>query len=350
MGNNKIIYLTPQSTFITELRSDTLWGIICWAIRNLYGNNELESFIQSYIAQQPEFIISSTFPFTIDENKEKIPYFPRPILPLNKVKPINTNKNPWENVAESSLRKKIKKVTLLKKKLFEDIINSKINNDHIISFLKNKDKTIFPPIFLTEDVTHNKIDRIKGGTLKIDETGQLFHSTEMYFNSINESKTKIGLFFLAKGNTEKLITALRWLSHVGIGGDRSTGKGFFKFEVEDFSLNEPADYNAITNISLYYPTKEELQLFKNNPYFNYQLEKRKGYMGFMKYKKFDKPATIMFKEGSVFPKTDKVDNVGTICMVKPKDEITGLFHDVYQYGLGFMIKMKINDYEFTAKK
>ncbi|PIY05232.1 MAG: hypothetical protein COZ21_04540, partial [Bacteroidetes bacterium CG_4_10_14_3_um_filter_31_20] len=82
-----------------------------------------------------------------------------------------------------------------------------------------EDKTIFPPKPETESVTHNRIDRIKGGTLKINEADQLFHSTEMYFANENEGEIKhgAGLFFLAKGNIEKLKTALRWLSHVGIG-------------------------------------------------------------------------------------------------------------------------------------
>lgn len=341
MGYTKIIYLTPQSTFITELRSDTLWGLICWAIRNIYGNNELEKFIETYQANSPEFIISSTFPFTVIQNGEKTPYFPRPILPLNEFKPPDKRKKSSENVADSSLRKKVKKVTLLKKELFEDFINSKINNEHIISFIKNKVQAIFPPVLQTESVTHNKIDRINQGTLKINEVGQLFHSNEMYFDIMDETNIKAGLFFLAKGNIDKLITVLRWLSHVGIGGDRSTGKGFFKFEVEDFSLNEPTDYNSVTNISLYYPTKEELQLFKNKPYFNYQLEERRGYIGFLKYNRFDKPATIMFKEGSVFPAI-KNHQYGSNTIVKQADENAGLFHNVYQYGLGFMIKTKIN--------
>jgi len=343
MENTKIIYLTPQSTFITDLRSDTLWGIICWAIRNIYGNNELEKFIDSYLSNSPEFIISSAFPFTLNENKEKTIYFSRPILPLKEFEPYDNNIKASEKVADASLRKKIKKITLLKKELFEKYITGSLDNNYIVTAIKKEDKTIFPPKPETESVTHNRIDRIKGGTLKINEADQLFHSTEMYFANENEGEIKhgAGLFFLAKGNIEKLKTALRWLSHVGIGGDRSTGKGFFKFEVENFSLNEPTDYNSVTNISLYYPTKEELQLFKNNPYFNYQLEKRQGYIGYLKYKKFDKLPTMMFKEGSVFPAINN-HQYGSNTIVKQQDEKAGLFHNVFQYGLGFMIKMNIN--------
>jgi len=341
MENTKIIYLTPQSTFITDLRSDTLWGIICWAIRNLYGNKELESFINSYQSEKPEFIISSAFPFTINKNEDKIPCFPRPILPLKKFMPPDINKTTSEKVADVSLRKKIKKVTLLKKELFEKYITGSLDNNYIVTAIKKEDKTIFPPKPETESVTHNRIDRIKGGTLKINEAGQLFYSTEFYFANEDETKPGAGLFFLAKGNIEKIESVLRWLSHVGIGGDRSTGKGFFKFEVENFSLNEPTDYNSVTNISLYYPTKEELQLFKNNPYFNYQLEKRQGYIGYLKYKKFDKLPTMMFKEGSVFPAINN-HQYGSNTIVKQQDEKAGLFHNVFQYGLGFMIKMNIN--------
>ena len=62
----------------------------------------------------------------------------------------------------------------------------------------------------------------------------------------------------------------------------------------------------------------------------------------MKYQKFDKPPTIMFKEGSVFPVNSEHIKYGSNLIVKQKDETKWLFHNVYQYGLGFMIKIKIN--------
>ncbi|MBC7196763.1 MAG: hypothetical protein H5U39_05870, partial [Deferribacterales bacterium] len=78
----KIVYLYPKSTFRTDLRSDTLWGILCWAIRLVYGNEELERIIKSYIERKPEFIISSTFPFIIKDDK-KWHYLPKPNIKEN---------------------------------------------------------------------------------------------------------------------------------------------------------------------------------------------------------------------------------------------------------------------------
>ena len=110
----KIVYLYPQSGFKTELRSDTLWGLICWAIRNLYGNDALENFIQSYNTGKPEFVISSTFPF-MQENKEITEFFPRPFLPA-KPFDINSIKNQeiTKSIEDASDRKKFKKLYKMK--------------------------------------------------------------------------------------------------------------------------------------------------------------------------------------------------------------------------------------------
>ena len=158
-----------------------------------------------------------------------------------------------------------------------------------------------------------------------------------------------GLFFLVKGEKiDKLYGALRLLRHNGIGGERNTGQGFFDFEIQetDFELKEPEDFNAVTNLSLYYPNQNsnELETFKKVPdFFNYQLEDRQGKIGFLKYNKFDKYATTMFKEGSVFPvnKANTHEIFGTNRDVRPDENRNEIPHSIYQYGFGFMIKLKI---------
>ncbi len=336
----KIIYLYPQGGFKTELRSDTLWGLICWAIRNIYGNEELENFIQSYNTDKPEFIISSTFPF-LQENNVITEFFPRPLLPAKAFDLNNQKKDISENIREATARKKFKKLIYINKQTFEDIINGITDNDSL--FEANKNKQIKSPKYLSQTITHNTIDRIKGGTLQKDNSGQLFHITELFFDNDDNSDSSRGLFFLVEGQTEKFEAALRLLTHFGYGGDRTTGKGFFKFIIRDFVLNQPKDFNALTNLSLYYPEQKtkELDLYKNKRLFNYQLENRQGYVSFLKYNKFDKYSTTMFKEGSVFPVVAaSIKQIyGYNRIVKDKSENTP--HNVFQYGIGFMIKMNI---------
>ena len=332
----KIIYLKPKSTFRTELCSDTLWGMICWAIRNVYGNFELEDFLQSYIENKPEFIISSTFPYNSIENKRTL-FFPKPII---KEKFIDQGSLPRkERIKKAEQRKKNKKIQFLDFDNYLNIISGKIQLSEVLDNIVNGNDGSKSPTLKSVSITHNTVDRLKGGSLILKDGGQLFHVDEFYFDTNHDKNEKAGLFFLAKGNTDKLEGALRYLEHIGIGGDRNIGKGYFKIKIEDFEFEEPEKSNAVTNLSLYYPTKEELASFEGNELFNYKLEERQGYMSFIKHKNFDKPATMMFKEGSVFPVLNN-DIYGINPIVKKKSESQAF--NVYQYGIGFMIKLKID--------
>lgn len=332
----KIIYLKPKSTFRTDLRSDTLWGMICWAIRNVYGNSELENFLQSYIENKPEFIISSTFPY-LNINEQNLLFLPKPIIQEKFVDQGSLPRK--ENIKKAEQRKKIKKIQFLDYNNYINIISGNTQLTEVLNNIVNRNDVSKSPALKSESITHNTVDRLKGGSLILKDGGQLFHVDEFYFDINPDKNEKAGLFFLVKGNTDKLEGALRYLEHIGIGGDRNIGKGYFEIKIEDFDFEEPKDYNVVTNLSLYYPTKEELATFEGNKLFNYKLEERQGYMSFLKHKNFDKPATMMFKEGSVFPVIDK-DVYGINTIVKNKSE-SQLFN-VYQYGIGFMIKMKID--------
>jgi len=328
----KIVYLYPKSTFRTEFHSDTLWGILCWAIRMVYGNDELERILNSYIEKKPEFIISSTFPF-VKKNDEKFHYLPKPIT--KEIYEDQSQLSRKERIQNALKRKKLKKVQLLELNDYTTFIKDPSKSKEIIEKIA-EEKNLFS--LQSESIPHNTINRLTGGTLKLEnKSGQLFYVDEYYLNTFDEN-VKAGLFFLVKGNTDKLEGALRFLNHIGYGGDRNTGKGHFIYELDDFSISEPNDFNAYTNLSLYYPTKEELEEFKNSNLFSYQLVERQGFVGFNTYKETYKPVTLMFAEGSVFPKID-VEYWGQNKIVMEKSE--RLPHNIYQYGFGFMIKIKI---------
>lgn len=339
----KIIYLYPKSTFRTILRSDTLWGILCWGIRNVYGNNELECILNSYTQRNPEFIISSTFPF-FEINGNKYHFLPKPNLPETYQALNNITRK--EKIQSAKQRKKIKKIQFLELNDYQIFIAIPQQRQDIIKNIAfNKQE--YSISIKSESISHNTINRLKGGTLKLNnESGQLFHVDEYFIQLISAEKEDNfdvdmpkGLFFLVKGNTEKLEGALRFLNHIGYGGDRNTGKGKFYYEIKDFNIQEPEDYNAVTNLSLYYPTEYEIKQFKGNPLFNYQIEERQGFLGFNNnYNNSLKPITSMFVEGSVFPKINQ-EFYGQNKIVIPKSE--KIDYNVFQFGYGFMIKIKI---------
>lgn len=335
----KIVYLVPETGFTTELRSDTLWGIVCWGIRNIYGQGALEEFIGTCKSGNPAFIISSAFPF-IEENGAKSYFLPKPMMPSWSA-PDSTNRlSPKEVISKSTRDKKNKKKAFLRLSEYEKLVCGEASMEELIEASE-------PPRITSYSFTHNTIDRIKNGTLQKDSTGQLFHVDERFIQPGNEHGNSCGgLFFLADGpDTGMLEGAIRWLSHVGIGGDRHIGKGKFRITMEEFRIRQAEDFNAVTNLSLYYPSREnrELEHFKGNSLFNYLIEERQGYYGFMKYKQYIKPAVRMFKEGSVFPSIQGPDLYGSLRKIPARNLDQGFDHDVYQYGIGFMVKMKIRN-------
>jgi len=64
--------LTPLSAFATPLKGDTLFGQLCWAIRNRFGETRLIELLNGYTEDRPFAVISDAFPEG---------YWPLPKLP-----------------------------------------------------------------------------------------------------------------------------------------------------------------------------------------------------------------------------------------------------------------------------
>jgi CRISPR-associated protein Csm4 len=71
MKNLKIT-LRPLSPFGTPLTGDTLFGHICWAIRERHGESDLSGLLKNYTAGQPFLAVSDGFPKG---------FVPRPAVP-----------------------------------------------------------------------------------------------------------------------------------------------------------------------------------------------------------------------------------------------------------------------------
>lgn len=299
----KAFYLLPLTTYRTPLRSDTLWGKLAWAIRLLYGEKELEKLIESYESGGPEaFYISSAFPFGIKEKTEELLHFlPRPMLP-----PPRTEDRQGDFLSQ--------KIAMRQKKNLAKIAHYDLEQWENVAKageLTSTDSAVFQaPRQRTAHMTHVTIDRATGSTLSLNNGGQLFHSPEKFLKPDKKAGVdRTGLFFLAQGDTTKVETALRYLRHIGLGGDRTTGKGTFElYKIADFELKSPATPNALMTLSLFHPKAEErLDLEKiteqNERYLNYKLVRRQGRMSpeFMVSSRYQKDIIPYFEEGSTFP-------------------------------------------------
>lgn len=327
----KVVRLYPKTNLHTFLHSDTLWGNIIFAYRMIYGVDATTELLKKYLDNKNPFVLSSIFPFEFKKNNKIesiIYYFPKPST--------NINLRDANNPEEMAYMKEFKKIRYIEKEIFDKYIvgnyddnilferfykwrkaEDELNNLEIkrqkdkdrISSLENDIKQnqfnyakgLSPTFNL-----HNSIDRMRGSTLQAEGRGQLYWEEE--FASIRSSSnkdedSKNGIFFLVDGSDIDLIEApLRLLSHIGIGGNKSIGKGSFNFEIEDFLFPEINNYNSYICLSLFHPSKEELEKLKDNvlPHF-YDITTRIGKVGRDFNLTFnEKNPIICFTEGSSF--------------------------------------------------
>jgi hypothetical protein len=208
-------------------------------------------------------------------------------------------------------------------------------------------------------MTHNTIDRLRGGTLNVtdadgNEAGQLFHAEDNWWtdpdNETDEMLPNTGLYFLADGDISKIEPVLHLLRHWGVGADRTAGKGVFDFIIEDFSekikaLEPPASSsNALLNLSLFRPTKPELEnLEQADGCWQYLLERREGYVGGHRTL-HRKEARMYFREGSVFARPENLKTRYMGCIHEHQfpsgsDKPSPPPHRIWDNGFGFMVNL-----------
>jgi len=358
----KIVYLKPKSSFIGEqLHSDTLFGAICWGIRQIYGEDELVEMLSRFDRGSedfnPPFLISSTFLYTESE-KGKMHFLPKPMQ-----KPI------WRKIETKEVLDKlktIKKVDYLQENLFNGWINGKLTGSELLGNIELRGDNIIykqdgeeylqkngiliekgyaASIFIENekghatkilkgvDIQRNVINRLSNTTTE----GGLFYTHETFIGK------KGGLYFLIdiKDNTyENMLNAsMRFIEDRGIGGDVSVGKGQFDIELptETGLTHEPGNPDSFTTLSLYYPCDDEIRLFKeHNEKVWYNLRGRKGKIesAFVSTKDIWKETIQMFGEGSTFPLIANRGLYGNNPIVKEKP------FKIQHYGFALPVKMK----------
>lgn len=363
----KIIYLIPRSGYVTDLRSDTLWGSLCWGIRYLWGPAELTAFLERCANGKPDFVISSAFPFK-QHNIERVPFFPNPLI----LSPDFTNADKSERRDAYRLRKALKNMSLLGYDDFRDALHGKLTAEDLLNRLRDELKRKYDasendmeytprpetidrnaPVRHDFSTTHNTIDRLRGGTLMVkdgdnDPAGQLFHADDIWWsdpdNESDSSTPNTGLYFLADGHDlSKLQPVLELLRHLGIGADRTTGKGSFDFDIQDYTEKmralEPSaeTSNAMLNLSLLRPKEQELTALQEaEGCIQYMLQRREGYVGGHRARRPKQPR-MYFQEGSVFKRLEGHTErfMGGI----EEQKLPDLPNPVWDNGFGFMVNL-----------
>ncbi len=292
-------------------RSDALWGALVQC-RHLLYHDDWENLIND-----DSFLVSSCFPFIAGKRFYPVPHgaFDRVMMGIR-----------------GSELKKWKKIKYVSENLFQNIISGTFNaTDSRLCGEYVCSEKIDEGFGVKEyEVPRIGIDPVSGTA----QEGAFFYCVNAHFPENS------GLFFLARFRgidaQKHFEGSLRLLADCGIGGDRSIGRGTFRFTCEQCTLTLPDNPDAHVGLSLYHPTEKEVQSGLLDRAY-YSLVKRYGYAAGLGARSLRRRNVLMLEEGAVF--FDSQPPVGDIPVVLQKNEGGSPF-DVFRFGKAFTLPVK----------
>jgi CRISPR-associated protein Csm4 len=245
------IEVSLSSPIVTQFQSDTIFGHICWAIRFIHGeaSDKLNVFLNSYDnSEHPPLLVSNGFPKG---------YLSKPIIQPIKQEELETIVDTKDMIKNSFKIKNIKKIEYITNDHFNYLQKEKITPIKLFKIMFNGYDSIVDDLSKVKSsvVQHNIINRIEGSV----KTGGLYSQEEFFydFEDINSGIFEIYLktnFF----SKEELKRIFEYIKIDGFGKDKSTGKGYFDFEIkEGIDLPEAENPNAFMTLSSYIPSKKD---------------------------------------------------------------------------------------------
>lgn len=338
--NDYTVTIRLKSPLITSFQSDTIFGHICWAIRFLYrdGEKRLCEFLETYDKEEiPPLIVSNGFPSG---------YLPKPVVPPITQKDLEVLFK-RENRLENSFKiKTIKKLPLILKSDFDALqLEVEMTSFKLFARMSESYETMVKELAKEQGmvVQHNTVNRIEGKVTKG------LYSQEETFYSPDAGLLVIYLKtnYFSKKELEQIFT---YIKEAGFGRDKSTGKGYFGFDIKDgIDLLEHKSPNAFVTLSSYIPKE-------NDPAKGY-------YHTLLKYGKlgglyakgipevngnpFKKPL-IMFTAGSVFYDKDYRQGKNYGSLLKKVHQNENIRHYAYAFPVGINLEDTDEDVKITV--
>lgn len=323
------VNLTPYGSMTSIPDSQTLFGSICWAIRDLYGEKELENLLDNFESSKNRFVISSAFIDGIFKAPMIIWATLEELIEIGKRVGV-------QGSALSRRSKSLKKIEYFTERVFREYLSGKLDRlkvaESIITgegpyvykdgVLHYKDEDIKKYGLYEEHTRRNMINRFTGTTT---EGGELY-----YYNRIFLQKGAKLYFLIKTEEIEYFKPVFKIMSDMGIGGDKSVGANNFKVEFAgEFNCEKTIKDNVL--LSKYIPNYEEVDwensLFKIDV-GAYRVESRDEFFG----EDVFKDEIIYISEGSTIVFKDNKDIYGKMPVVKLLGE-----KKIRNNGLGFFL-------------
>lgn len=241
------VTITPQTAFATPLVGDTLFGQLCWSLREHLGEQRLETLLDGYTAGKPFLIVSDAFPSG---------HLPLPTLPAHYYERGSLD------------RKAAKKQHWLNADAFKQPLAQWRN-------LAKSDQDAHYH-HKTEDQTHNTINRATGttgdGIFAPYSTERQWYKTEPAHTQDNE-RTTLDLHLLLDSerlDAATLQQALTAIGAFGYGKDATTGIGKFSLESELIACELPHQDNTNACLTLARCAPQGQNFNPERSYYQYQ--------------------------------------------------------------------------------
>ena len=272
--------ITPRSPQSTPWQSDTLYGHLLCAARELFGIDFLQHLLQSFESGNAPFILSSGFPRGM---------LPKPLLPSMTKTFFKTLANDLGSTlfeAQTSY-KEFNKQMWLPVCDWSDVRDHLSSRTLFLHWWNKKSKTSSSTVQTFE--LHNTIDRRTGRGLD----GLLYTTASIY----HDTSSLLDLYVEAE-NHEIFEKLLKHLANQGMGKDRSVGKGAFSFIRDtDFDPEILMGSPNSWKMSLSMLSASELKGIEG--YYGTMTKFGKVWNGFGQSNPFKKPF-LALTEGSVF--------------------------------------------------
>lgn len=276
-------------------------------------------------------IFSSLFPYTMYEG-QYVYFLPKPFIPSVRSQ---------ENLTNTRLRKKLKKITWLDLQVFKDTLNGTSINLHADNLLGNYQSSL--PIGRSNTggksarpfISSNTVPRARVSRTGLEDS-VIYYIQRYYFNSSAGLYTMV--YYSNEEQKKRVQAAFRFLGEEGIGTDRNIGHGKFIPEFGDvikIELSEKPEYGIA--LGLFCPENEiQLKSMLEGEKVGFDFIKRGGWLS-EPYNTWRKKNIFMFKEGSCMNLSsvnliNGLAHAGRNIDIRPTETNPSITHPVWRNG------------------
>lgn len=348
------VSLRPTGHIATLPTSETLFGALCWAMRDLFGVDALLHALEQFAAGQAPFVISSAFP-SLQGSGETVDLLPPP-------RGLRVLRSQVEHLAQSrdaglvpvfDHAKRLRQARYVSRAIMRRVLAGVAPQELLVETWQTREgapddehavlrgETILAGAefnSLSDDcragltaglvsersMLRASIDRLSDSTTP---GGQLFYSRRL---TVDPQATLTA--WLRTEDVTPVRAAFSYLQDGGIGGQRSIGQGRYEISVETADALPGADSGeAFVSLSRYLPADGEVEMtsellaYDMLPYRG-RVESAHEFHGEDIFKR----QVLYWAEGAVVPVTEQKPVYGSVPVVKEIGE-----QRIYQNGLAF---------------